>query len=208
MIIGSQQIAQYLTPMLLKTGTRVKLIESNPERSTQLADLFPDATIINADGSNQAVLLAENIEQMDSVITLPNIDEENLIISVYAKHVKVPQVITKINRTEYNEIFRDMGIDCIISPKLLCAQRIVRYVRAMQNTSGSSVLSVHRLVEGKAEALEFNVRSHRASEREVRDIRLKPLYFRLHQQRGKIVYLEATILSKPRSAINSHESDV
>ena len=175
MIIGGSRTAQYLASMLLKTGTRVKIIESNEARSAQLADLYPDANVVNADGSNQAVLLAENIEQMDSVITLTNMDEENLIISVYAKHVGVPQVITKINRTEYNEIFRKMGIDCIISPKLLCAQGIVRYVRAMQNTTGSSILSVHRLVEGKVEALEFNVTEHtKHLKTKFRDIILKP----------------------------------
>jgi trk system potassium uptake protein TrkA len=175
LIIGGSRIAQYLTPMLLKTGTRVKIIESNPERSMFLAEILPEATIIQNDGSNQAVLLSENIEQMDTVVTLTNMDEENLIISMYANHIGVPQVITKINRTEYNEVFRNKGIDCVISPKLLCAQGIVRYVRAMQNTDGSSVLTMHRLVDGRVEALEFNVTESTLHLGEtLRDITLKP----------------------------------
>lgn len=157
LIVGGSRIAQYLTQMLAKTGTRVKIIENNTARATQLAELLPDASIINADGSSQAVLLSENIEAVDTVVTLTNMDEENLIISMYANHIGVPQVITKINRTEYSELFADKGVDCIVSPKLLCAQSVVRYVRAMQNTEGKSVISVHRLVEGEVEALEFRV---------------------------------------------------
>ncbi len=91
------------------------------------------------------------------MVTLTNIDEENLIISMYANYLGVPQVITKINRTEYNAVFRDKGIDCVVTPKLLGAQEVIRYVRAMQNTTGSSVVTVHHLVDGQVEALEFNV---------------------------------------------------
>lgn len=157
MIIGGSRIAQYLADMLMRTGTRVKILEENTQKSLFLAEKLPEATIINADGTSQSVLRSENVEQMDTVVTLTNMDEENLIISMYANYIGVPQVITKINRTEYNEVFRDKGVDCVISPKLLCAQSIVQYVRAMQNTTGSSVLTVHHLVNGKVEALEFQV---------------------------------------------------
>lgn len=156
-IIGGGLITRYLTPMLIKTGARVKIIELKPERAVKLAELLPGATIIQADGSNQAVLKAESIEQMDTVVTLTDMDEENLIISMYANYVGVPQVITKINRTEYNEVFDDKGIDCVISPKLLCADVIIRYVRAMSGAAGRALTTIHYLADGKVEALEFNV---------------------------------------------------
>lgn len=175
MIIGGSRIAQALARMLIKAGTRVKIIENNPDRARKLAELLPEATILNADGSSQNVLNSENIAQMDTVVTLTNMDEENLIISMYANYLGVPQVITKINRTEYNEVFRDKGIDCVVSPKMLCAQSIIRYVRSMQNTSGSSVLTVHHLVNGQAEALEFIVTEATAHLGEtLSQIRLKP----------------------------------
>ena len=157
MIIGGSRIAEYLTDMLLEAHVNVKLIENNPARCRVLAEKFPGAVIINADGSSQATLVAENIEKMDSVVTLTNIDEENLIISIYASHLQVPQVITKINRTEYSDLFEDKGINCVVSPKSLSAQYIVRFVRAMQNTTGGSVLTVHSLVDNHVEALEFLV---------------------------------------------------
>ena len=175
LIIGGSRISQALSAMLIRSGTRVKILERSPERAAKLAELLPEATIICADGTNQETLNTENISQMDAVITLTNFDEENLIISMYANYLGVPQVITKINRTEYTEVFRDKGIDCVISPKFLCAQHIIRYVRSMQNLSGSSVITMHHLVNNQVEALEFLVtESTKNLGKTLSEIRLKP----------------------------------
>lgn len=155
MIIGGSRIAQMLAPMLLRSGTRVKIIESNPELAETLAEMLPGATIIRGDSFDQSLLNEENISQMDTVVALTEQDGENLTLSMYASFLGIPQVITKLNRTEYNDVFRNRGVDCVISPKHLCAQNIVRYVRAMQNSSGSSVLAMHHLVNNRVEALEF-----------------------------------------------------
>lgn len=153
-LVGGSRIAYYLARELEEAGIGVKIIETSEERCNQLAELLPRAQIVHADGSSQAVLRAEGIEQTDAVVTLTNIDEENLLISMFANYLHVPKVVTKINRTEYTEVIRDKGIDSVISPKLLCANDIVRYVRAMQNTTGS-VLALHRIVDERVEALEF-----------------------------------------------------
>ncbi len=175
LMIGGSRIALALSSMLIRSGARVKIIESSPERAAKLAELLPEATIINADGTNQTLLNTENISQMDAVITLTNIDEENLIISMYANWLGVPQVITKINRLEYTDVFRDKGVDCVISPKQLCAQSIVRYVRSMQNLSGSSVITMHHLVNNQVEALEFLVTESTLNVgKTLSEIRLKP----------------------------------
>lgn len=157
MIIGGSNIAYYLASDLIATGVSVKLIENKHSRCMDLAEKLPKASIIEADGCNQAVLLSEGIEHTNAVVTLTNIDEENLLVSMYANYLNVPKVVTKINRTEYNEVFRGKGIDCVVSPKLLTSNDIVRYVRAMQNTSGGSMITLHRLVDDKVEALEFLV---------------------------------------------------
>ncbi len=175
MLIGGSRITRYLAESLIKTGTNVKIIELDSNKSVSLAEHLPQATIINADGTSQITLNAENISQMDTVVALTNMDEENLIISMYAKHVGVKQVITKLNRMEYVDLFRSNGVDCIVSPKHLCAQEIVRYVRAMQNTGGSEVLSVHHLLDGKVEAVEMRVTERtRYHDVPLKDIKLKP----------------------------------
>ena len=130
-------------------------MEIKQELCNDFAERLPQADVICADGTDQSVLLAEGIEQTDAVVTLTNMDEENLIISMYANFLKVPKVVTKMNRTEYFEVFRDKGIDCVVSPKILTANDILRYVRAMQNTTGGSVLTLHRFADDHVEALEF-----------------------------------------------------
>ena len=157
LIVGGGRIAEYLTPMLLKSGTKVKLIEKDRARCNYLAEKMPGANIICSDGSSQSVLKMHNIAHMDAVLPLTNMDEENIIIAMFARKLGVPQVLTKINRTEYGEILGDRGADSLISPKQISSHAIVRYVRAMENTGGSAVITIHKLAGDQAEALEFAV---------------------------------------------------
>jgi len=175
MLVGGSRIASYLLTMLLRAGVRVKVLESNESRAKEIAERYPDANVICDNGASESVLRAERADQMDAAVTLTNIDEENLILSMYLSHVGVPQVITKVNNTEFGSLIADKGVNRIISPKQLCADMIVSYVRAMQNTEGSSVLSMHHLVEGKVDALEFNVTSKcRNKGKTLREMKLKP----------------------------------
>lgn len=155
MIVGGSRIAFYLAEDLINAGVNVKLIEIDEARCDVLADMLPKATIIHADGSDRYVLDSEGLAQTDAVVTLTDIDEENLIISMYANFLGTFKVITKINRTEFNEVLSGKGIDCVVSPKDLCCSDIVRYVRAMGNRKGESVMTLHRIVDDRVEALEF-----------------------------------------------------
>lgn len=157
LLIGGSRIAHYLAVMLIDSGIGVKIIENRQERCAELAELLPKANIVYGDGTAREVLTEEGIEETDAVVTLTDIDEENLLVSMFANHVGVPKVITKINRMEYVEVLRGAGIESIVSPKLLCAGDIARYVRAMENTADSVAVSLHRLVDDRVEALEFVV---------------------------------------------------
>lgn len=175
LLIGGSRIAFYLAASLITDGTSVKIIEIDPVRCEQLAALLPHAAIICADGSRPSVLLAEGFEHSDAVITLTDIDEENIVISMYASHMGVPKAITKINSVEYNAIYRNMGIESAVSPKNIVCTDVVRYVRAMENTSEDAVLALHRLVEGRVDALEFLVADDTLHQNQkLRDISLKP----------------------------------
>lgn len=157
LIVGGSRSAFYLANRLLSSGVGVKIIEQDPERCVALSTMLPKATIIEADGSRQDVLAEEGIDKTDAVITLTDIDEENLIISLFAVQRGVPKVIAKISRSEYIDTFQHLGVDTLIDPKQLSCSDIVRYVRAMENTSGGSVKTLHYIVGGRAEALEFVV---------------------------------------------------
>lgn len=175
LIVGGGRISEYLVPMLIKSGTSIKLIEIDRKRCEYLAEKFPELNVICSDGSSQSVLKMHNIQHMDAVLPLTNMDEENIIIGMFARKVGVPQLLTKINRSEYGEILGDRGADSLISPKQISSRAIVRYVRAMENTGGSAVITIHRLAGGSAEALEFavtNATKHLGET--LSDIRLKP----------------------------------
>ena len=126
------------------------------ERAVQLAEALPAAEVALGDGSSRELLLAEGLTQADALVTLTGIDEENIVVSMFGHSQNVPKIVTKINRLEYGSIFAELGVGSIVSPKELCSNDIARYVRAMQNTVGS-VLTLHSIAGGEAEALEFRV---------------------------------------------------
>lgn len=158
MIIGGGRISAYLAKLLLNSGIRVKIIERDMDKCRALSEALPNAIIICGDGTSQELLLSEGITETDAVIPLTNVDEENIVLSLYADHMGVAKSVTKINRTEYEAIFRDRGLGSVVSPKLLTANDIVGYVRAMKQSTASAMLSLYRLCDGQVEALEFHAR--------------------------------------------------
>lgn len=158
MIIGGGRIGYYLASQLFELGFRVKILEVNKERCIELSDLLPKAEVICADGTSEETLKECGIEEQDAVVCLTNIDEENIITSLYASSLGVRKTVTKINRMS-NEMLDTIGIESVISPKILASNRVVKYVRALQNSEGISVQTIYNLVGGKVTALEFHIES-------------------------------------------------
>ena len=159
MIIGGSRLAYYLAKELISIKVRVKIIERDKARCEYLCEMLPEAVIIHADGTDKEVLQEEGLEKTDALVTLTGMDEENIIVGLYAKAMKVAKVIVKINKLSFTEILDKMDIDSFISPKAIAANNIVRYVRAMQNSVGSSnVETLHHLINEQVEAVEFKVR--------------------------------------------------
>ena len=161
MILGGSLIGFYLAQTLLKAGIDVKLLDNDKAHCEALSESLDGITVVNDDATNLATLLNEGIEESDAVVSLLNYDEQNIVISMFANHIHVPKVIAKINRTEYSDILRRAGIECVITPRILCTSDILRYVRAAESRQDSEVLALHRMVENQVEALEFraNARS-------------------------------------------------
>lgn len=155
-LVGGGHLGAYLAIRLIRAGIRVKIIEKDPVKAHRLAVQMPKAVVVQDDGSSKAVLDREGISEADALVTLTGIDEENIVISMYAHSAGVAKVVTKVDRLEYSGMFADLGVGSVINPKELCSASIVRYVRAMQNQKGS-VLALHRIADGAAESLEFRV---------------------------------------------------
>ncbi|MEG0771890.1 Trk system potassium transporter TrkA [Clostridium sp.] len=151
MIVGGGRITYYLYKLLKDMNMNIKIIEIDRERCVELSDMLPNALIINSDGTEEDVLLAENIKRMEGFVAATGMDEENIMSSLIAKRMGVKKIITKLSRTSYINIIGDMGLDTIISPKLITTNQILKYAR------GRALESLLKIVEGQIEILEFVV---------------------------------------------------
>ncbi len=160
-IIGGGVTGYYLAEMLLQAGIDVKIIEQKIEKCEELSIKLPKATIINGDGTNNELLIEEGIESADSVIALTNIDEENIILSLFARSKTEGKIVTKINHVNYDELIRKLDLDTIIYPKTLTAEDVLRFVRAKNNSiTSNNIETMHYILGGKAEALEFHIKEN------------------------------------------------
>ena len=155
MIVGGDKIGYYLAEELSKKKFNIKLLESERKRAEELADMLPKVTVINANGTQHDLLIEEGIEAMDAFVALTNIDEENMIVSMFANKMDVEKTITQIKNDELYDMLGELGIENTVSPKRIVADRIISYIRALTNKRGSNVLTLYRLVNDRVEALEF-----------------------------------------------------
>lgn len=159
MILGATTTSYYLSKMLLRSGSEVTIIDKDIDRCNQFAELLPNAVIINGDGAQQDVLMEEGIDSVDAFASLTGMDEENILISFFAQSQNVSRVVAKVNRNELAAMAEKLGLDSIVSPKKAATNIITSYARALQNTLGSNVETMYKLMDGSVEALEFNVQA-------------------------------------------------
>lgn len=159
MILGGSRTAFYLAKMLTAAGNSVTLIERDKQLCDELCETLPKAVIINGDGANQELLLEEGLRSLDAFVALTGMDEENILLSSFAASQNVPKVISKVNRDELISLAEHWGLDCIVSPKKLISDILVQYARALQNSVGSSVETLYKLMDNQVEVLEFSVKS-------------------------------------------------
>ena len=159
MIVGGDKIGFYLADQLSDKGYKIKLIEHDKSRAEELATLLPKVTVLEGNGTRHDLLIEEGIEAMDAFVALTNIDEENMIVSMFANKMKVRKTITQIQNDSLYAMLDELAIKNNVSPTNIVANRILSYVRALDNSRGSNVLTLYRLVNNQVEALEFAVRT-------------------------------------------------
>ena len=159
MICGGGHVCFYLAAQLLQAGMQVKIIEQNKNRCEELCEILPKATIIHGNAADQELLLEEGIDQADAFVALTGMDEENIIMSLFAKTQGVGKIVAKVNEDTRAQMVEGLGIDSIVSAKSATADAIMGYVRARNNSySSANVETMYRLLNGKIEALEFIIK--------------------------------------------------
>ena len=159
MLLGGGRISYYLAKMLVPMGIRVSMIEINERKANHLSELLPEVNVIYGDGTDQELLDQEGLKDMDAFVTFSDRDEENLMTGLFAVRQGVPKVIVKNNRVAYADLINSLGLDSVVSPRSITCANILRYVRGRVNSEGTKVERLYRLMDGKAEALEFIARA-------------------------------------------------
>lgn len=161
-IVGGGTIALYLARLLVAMKIEVKLIEKDEKRCEYLDEHLEGVRIIHGDGTDRDLLTEEGLGRAESVVTLTNVDEENVILSLYAKENSRAKLVTKINQIDFRGMLSRLDIGSTVYPKYITADCILQYVRALQNSIGSNVERLYHILGNKAEALEFIVRENSA----------------------------------------------
>ena len=190
MIVGANRTSYYLAKMLINIGSNVKVIDKDRDRCVTFSEQIPDAVVINGDPASREVLMEEGLANMDSFVSLTGMDEENVLLSIFASSKNVPQIITKINRPELCQMALNLGLDSIVSPRKIISDRLCQYARALEMSIGAERETLYTLMDEKAEALEFIVRN----DFEFLDIPLKDLHLKHNTLIAGIIRGRRTII--------------
>jgi len=158
-IVGASKTCFYLAEELLSMGMSVKIIDQDEQRCVEMSERLPGALVIAGDGTDMELLHEEGIEQTDAFVAITGLDEANILMAMSAARLCSDcKVVAKINRKPLVDLVSEEGvIDSVISAAAATAELIVQYVRAMESASGAQIKTLHRLVNGEVEALEFGV---------------------------------------------------
>ena len=160
MIIGGGAITHYLCEILEKSSISLKIIDRDESVCMELAEAFPKCSVICGKPTDKELLAEEGVASADAFLTLTNSDEENILLSLFAKEVNDGKLVTKIKRTDYDSVIKRLELDTVICPKNITADTIVRYVRSTKNTKGSNIETMYNIIEDKVEASEFIIKEN------------------------------------------------
>ncbi|MBQ4057316.1 MAG: Trk system potassium transporter TrkA [Lachnospiraceae bacterium] len=174
LIAGGSKVAYYLTKCLEEAHIQVKIIEKDFKNCEQLSERLPHTLVIHGDASNRQLLLEEGIDNMDAFVSLTNMDEENMLLSLFANKVSQAKIITKIDKISFEEVINELPIGTIACPKNITAKSIIQYVRGVQNSFGSNIETLYRILDDKVEAIEFKVKqSSKVTGKPLMDLNIK-----------------------------------
>lgn len=159
-IVGGSTTAYYLCKELDKIGIHAKLIEKDPQKAAMFSEDFKKINVILGDGTDQELLLEEGLATTDAFVALANMDEQNIIMSMFATSQDVPKVITKIDQLGYYDMLQKSGIYSAVSTKTSTTDRIIRFVRLIGNAQGSTVKRVFHIIDDTTEILEFEAKEN------------------------------------------------
>ena len=168
-IMGGGSMGQEIARRLDGTpGISTRILEIDAARAKQIAPRFSkDVTVLVGDATDLNLLLEERMGEANVFIAATDDDEDNMVACHLARSLGVERTVAMVNKASYRQIYDLLGVDLAISPRVLCANRILRFVRS------GSVASIAVIADGKGEVLELEARFKGSrSERKVRNLGL------------------------------------
>ena len=159
MILGGGRIAYYLALVTARIVIKPTVITADEKRCAQIAEDIPQATVICGDSTDQEILESENIRDMDAFVAITGNDEKNLMLSLFAHRCGVRKVVAIADSLNYLPLINSFGVESVLSPNEITTGHILRFVRGLSGSRGGAIVSLHRFLDGRVEALEFSVRS-------------------------------------------------
>ncbi len=150
-IIGGGQAGALVARHMEAKKIEVFLVEKDKTRCEELAEKFKNTLILNLDGLEAQELLREGIDRADIVIAITDSDTVNILSALLAKHHGAKKCIVRIDRPDFIPLLSPLGIDVALSPRLLAANQILRFVRKGQ------ILSIATFLGSEAEVVEMVV---------------------------------------------------
>ncbi len=160
LVVGGGVITHYLCEILERSNIRLRIIEKDLKVCEEMSALWDRNDVIHGNASDRELLMEEGIATSGAFVALANLDEENILLSVFAKSAGCQKLVTKINRIDYDHVLGQLDLDTTVCPKNITADIILRYVRAMNNTVGSNVETMYNVIQGEVEASEFIVKEN------------------------------------------------
>ena len=156
-IAGGGEMSEYLCRALAKYNMNLKIVEKDRRKCEELAGSLLTVTVVNGDPRSNDVMQEEGISRADAFVALTSDDEENILLSLYAKSEGVKKLITSINRIDYEPVIRPLELDSTIYPKNITAEQILRHARSMRSKLRSKFENMYTVIPGHVEAAEFRI---------------------------------------------------
>lgn len=190
LIVGGGVITHYLCGILERSPVSLKIIEKDRKLCEELCAQWEKPIVVNGDASDRELLLEQGVANADAFVSLSDLDEENILLSLYAKELGKGKQITKITRTDYDNVISRLDLDTTICPKNITSDTILRFVRATKNAVGSNVETLYNIIQDKVEAAEFIVKDNSPiTGKPLSELQFRPNVLIASISRGKTVII-------------------
>jgi trk system potassium uptake protein TrkA len=131
-IVGGGNVGFMVAEQLQEERAHIIVIEHDEQRCEKLAHWLPKVTVLKGDGSDLELLEQERIEDADVMVAVTDDDGKNLLVSLLAKQLGIPKVVTRVGRARNRRLFERVGIDVPLTPRSAAVQEVLNWLHVDQ----------------------------------------------------------------------------